>query len=92
MWLLKFGLGIVCGWLIISPSFWRIIFREVKWIFCHNKQKVVRTAPQGYVKKSLEVTPEIVKQKVETAKDFSQMSKEEITELLKNSDVRLAKK
>ena len=88
MWMLKFGLGIVCGWLIISPSFWRIVFREVKWIFCHNKQKVVRTAPQGYVKKS----PEVVKVKTETAKDFSQMSKEEITEILKNSEVRLAKR
>jgi predicted phosphoribosyltransferase len=49
---------------------------------------VVRTAPQEYVKKS----PEAVKVKTETAKDFSQMSKEEITELLKNSEVRLAKR
>ena len=88
MWMLKFGLGIVCGWLIISPAFWKIIFREVKWIFCHKKQVVIKSAPQGYVKKS----PEIVKVKTETAKDFSQMYKEEITELLKTSEVRVAKR
>jgi uncharacterized membrane protein YhiD involved in acid resistance len=88
MWWLKFGLGIVCGWLIISPAFWRIIFREVKWIFSHKKQKVIRCEPQEYIKKS----PEVVKVKTETVKDFSQMSKEEITELLRNSEVRVAHK
>jgi hypothetical protein len=81
MWFVKFafmfGSGCISAWILLSPSFW-------KWVWRHIKHLFVGEIPQKrYVK------PKPPEEKIQ---DLSKLSKEELTELLKNSDVRVARK
>jgi hypothetical protein len=85
MWILEFLAGIITVWLFLSKGFWQFIFR-----FLFGKKHHVFKQEELDDEEPEETKPEI--KSAETKKDLSKMSREELAELLRESDVRVVKK
>ena len=89
MWVLKFVGGLIAGWLLFvlisSKGFWRFLFHLI-----FGKKGVVAERPLEVEK---EEPPQVIQPTIQPAQeDLSKMPREELAELLRESDVRVIKK
>jgi len=96
MWVLEFVGGLIAGWVflcvILSKGFWQLLFH----LIFGTKGKATEEPLEDEEKSEQEPEPVQVIQPVKftqpVQEDLSKMSREQLAELLRNSDVRVKQK
>ena len=85
MWFIYLVLGCISAWIVLSPALWKWIWHLVKPLFVGEIPEKRGYQLKIEPTKEIKPTPKVSK----LPDDLSKLSKEEITEVLKNSDVRV---